>query len=143
MTKYANDNQLTAFKGRKLNKKKPVLVYRNLNRKGKVYSLLQNGLVVAYATAICLVDCEFIVRKAGCEKVKKEKRKNVHAFIKGTVSGSCMGTTAKRNDLPVTVSYNPYENSTFMGNTCGKKFPLKGAMAVIINKDGVKASYTH
>lgn len=139
----ANDNVIIPFKGRKLDKKKPVLVYRNLNRKGKVFSLLQKGLVVAYTTAICLTDCTFIVRATGRNKVIREKRKNVHAFIKGTVSGSCMGTTALRNDLPVKVSYNPYENDSFMGDTCGKKFKLKGAMAVIINKDGVKASYTN
>ena len=142
-TIYANDNVLIPNKGRKIDESKPVLVYRNLNRKGKVYSLLQKGLVVAYTTAVCLRDCEFIVRETGRKKVKREKKKNVHAFIKGFVTGSCMGTTAKRNDLPVTVSYNPYTDKSFIGKSACHTYPLKGAMAVIINNEGVKASYTH
>lgn len=141
--KYANDNEIVPFKNRTINPDKPVLVYRNLNRKGKVYSILQDGLVRGLTTAICLTDCEFVVRQTGNKRVREEKRKNVHAFIKGMISGSCMGTTAKRNDLPVKVTYNPYKNNTFMGSVSANEFPLKGAMAVIINSEGVKASYTH
>ena len=106
-----------------------------------MYSIKQNNLVVAHALRLCLTNVHFIVNEKGRQKVIETKQKNVHAFIKGFVKGSCMGTTAKRNDLPVTVYYNPYKTKTFINKSYNK--PLKGALAVIADENSVKASYTY
>lgn len=137
---YADDNETFSYKERAIDFKKPVLVYRNLNKKGKWYSIKQFGKVVAHSTALCLHTCDFIVNEKGRQKVLSSKQKSVHAFIKGFYTSSGMGTTAKRNDLPITLIYNPYDKGYFYG-TLYPNHPLKGARFVILNKDGIKASY--
>tara|TARA_A100001011_G_scaffold127031_1_gene133917 strand:+ start:1954 stop:2208 length:255 start_codon:yes stop_codon:yes gene_type:complete len=56
-------------------------------------------------------DCYFHVDMKGREKVIREKRKNVHAFIKGFLQNAeCVDT-----DRPATeVTYNPYKYETFV-----------------------------
>ena len=88
-----------------INPAKPVYVYRNLHK--KCLSVRQGGIVRCHAKNVVLKDCDFIVWKAGQTKVRKEKKKNVHAFLFGYVSTS---TTA--NSLLDfgwhSVYYNPY-----------------------------------
>ena len=65
-------------------------IYRNLNRKGYVYSLKamegpHKGRVVALATAITVVDARFVVSDAGRERARKEGQRNVHAGVVGNV----------------------------------------------------------
>ena len=94
-----------------INRSKPVLVYRNLRhgRKSRpLYSVCQDGRVVSHVHSIMLRDARFIVRESGRQRVLKENRKNVHAFIKGYVTSSGMGTD-KFGRLPVQVVYNPYD----------------------------------
>lgn len=52
-----------------------------------------------------------------------------------------MGTTAKRNDLPVTIKYSPFDTYGFHFIHCNRVSEVKEAMFVIVNKEGVKASY--
>jgi hypothetical protein len=141
--KFANDNIITPFKNRVIDEKQPVLLYRNLTRKGRIYSLKQNGLVVAHTTAICLKNVEFVINKAGKKQAIKTKIRNVHAFIKGYVTGSGMGTTAKVNCLPVVVKYDPFSELGFYHELTIKKKEMRGALFVIANHEGVKAAYTH
>jgi hypothetical protein len=88
-----------------INPAKPVYVYRNLHK--KCLSVKQGGIVRCHAKNVVLKDCDFIVWIAGQTKVRKEKKKNVHAFLFGYVSTS---TTA--NELLDfgwhSVYYNPY-----------------------------------
>ena len=39
---------ITPYKSREIDYSTPVKIYRNLNKKGKVYSIQQNGLVVGH-----------------------------------------------------------------------------------------------
>lgn len=71
------------YKGREIDYTKPVRVYRNLNKKGQVYSIQQNGVVVAHTKEFVLKDVKFIINKAGKERAIKTKTRNVHAFIEG------------------------------------------------------------
>jgi len=84
---------------------KPVYVYRNLHK--KCLSVRQRGIVRCHAKNVVLKDCDFIVWKAGQTKVRKEKKKNVHAFLFGYVS-----TGEAANELLdfgwESVYYNPY-----------------------------------
>tara|TARA_B100001564_G_C20653113_1_gene677847 strand:- start:995 stop:1369 length:375 start_codon:yes stop_codon:yes gene_type:complete len=83
---------------------KPVKVYRNLHK--GCWSIKQNGLVKAHSDEINLFDCDFLVNEKNRQKVIKEKRKNVHAFVKGYIWNTPV-------DLIKQASYNPYVNNYF------------------------------
>ncbi len=76
------------FKGFDLSK--PVRVYRNLKHGRKtrpLYSIMQGGRVIARRHRVLLSGkndyCIFVVNEAGRQRVLKQKRKNVHAFVAG------------------------------------------------------------
>lgn len=84
-------------------------VYRNLHK--GMYSIRQDGVVVAHAPSVVLANPTFKVSTAGRERVRKEKRKNVHAIVRGELVG--IGETPCFAD-PILVTYNPYKNETFV-----------------------------
>lgn len=137
------DNIITPFKGRTLDTTKYLEVYRNLHKKGRVYSIRQNGLVVAHTTAICLSNVEFIVNSSGKKKAIKTMERNVHAYIKGGYQTHALGRTAKDNTLPIEVKYNPFNDLGFYAANKKKKVELTGAKCCIINQDGVRAAYAY
>jgi hypothetical protein len=109
-------------------------VYRNLHN-GK-WSLQQkiNGswLVVAHCDHVLLSNCELKVSEAGRQRVIKEKKKNVHAFIIGDLEAwegeGFKGRDPEMNDgttfsdrylphssnRPVGLTYNPYTFESFV-----------------------------
>jgi len=132
-----------------------VQVYRNLNKKlssqlgngidpkvvgdQPVYSVRgDDGLVKAHYCHFVLHDCVFRVSEKGKQRVRDEKRKNVHAYIQGR---ECWNEEEKRWEYigpdcnyvnapnTVTVSYNPYENDAFIRTDTGE--PLTKAEVVI------------
>lgn len=141
-------NRITLFKDREIDFYKPVMVYRNLNRKGKVYSIKQNGLVVAHTTCLTMSNCEFKVNQSGKKRALETTQRNVHAYIEGKITlRGIMGTTAElaeeRNyNLPAKISYYPFDEKGFVcENLSDEPYEVKGAMGVIINKYGVSAAY--
>ena len=95
---------------------KKVRVYFNLHK--KVYSVQdrKTGLVIAHLDNITLEDVKFNVRQGGRNKVLKEKKKNVHAFIEGTI---CCPVLAQGIEYGVT--YNPYKYDSFVTRNDEKK----------------------
>lgn len=93
-----------ADKRYKIDRSKPVKVYRNLHK--GCWSIKQNGLVKAHSDEVNLFDCNFLVNEKNRQKVIKEKRKNVHAFVKGYIWNTPV-------DLIKQASYNPYANNYF------------------------------
>ena len=93
---------------------KPVQVYRNLHK--NCWSVRQCGKVKAHTNYLCLQDVEFVVQHAGREKVLREKKKNVHAFVKGfLISGrECDKITEEIDWTQTVVNYNPYKEPHFM-----------------------------
>ena len=94
-----------------------VKVYRNLNRKGVVWSLKdpKTGLVVDRVTTAYLSNAKMLVSEVGRMRVLKERRKNVHAYVKGTrlkCAPKVSGWTR--------VAYNPYRQENFETST-GRK----------------------
>lgn len=100
-----------------------VEVYYNLHR--SCWSIRQGGLVLGHAQGITLADCVFKVSESGRQRVLREKRKNVHAVIAGSVT-SVEGFEPRRNrklpkfvpfplllDQVSLVSYNPFKGSNF------------------------------
>ena len=94
-------------------------VYFNLRK--NLFSVRQNGLVVAHKRFILLEDAVFKVSQAGRARVLREKRKNVHAMVKGIVSKQFVD---KYDGLAY---YNPYKTETFVD---AKGNPLLGAKFV-------------
>lgn len=88
-----------------------VFIYRNLHRKGVVWSVkdCKTNLVVARETIVKLKDVKLKVSQAGRIRVLLQKRKNVHA--------GASGTWMKRlpKDLKwIKAYYNPYKTETFV-----------------------------
>jgi hypothetical protein len=94
---------------------RPVFVYRNLHK--KCLSVQQDGIVRCHVDNIVLEDAEFRVSKAGQKRVRDEKKKNVHAKVKGMVVAN-----------PVEILqlgwqpayYNPYKTDEFTDVESGR-----------------------
>jgi len=91
-----------------------VMVYYNLHK--HTFSVQKNGLVVLHADFVVLSDVEFRVRRGGKEKVRKEKSKNVHAFVIGMIEDYCEYPCENIPNLDggQVISYNPYVNDSFV-----------------------------
>jgi hypothetical protein len=119
-----------------------VRVYRNLNK--GCYSVQQKSQgrgtwrVVCYAPHLELLMPQFVVSTAGRERVLREQRKNVHAFVIGHLShytGIYSDSPIERNRLPC-VRYNPYKADAFLlGNT---RNAVDSARVAILYPDEVR-----
>jgi len=91
-----------------------VMVYYNLHK--KTFSVQYKGKIVLYADYVKLGNVEFRVREGGKEKVRQEKRKNVHAFVIGDLMDYCQypceNMPPETNDKIIT--YNPYKYDSFV-----------------------------
>ena len=104
---------------------KRVYVYWNLHR--KLWSVKQGGKVKGHTASICLKDCRFLVGKAGQARVRREKKKNVHAGVSGYLAMNAEFCNADYNkDRDCFVMYNPYKHDTFVQRTgvCDDKYPV-------------------
>jgi len=99
-----------------------VSVYWNLHK--KCYSIKNSvGIVQHHARSVWLADVTFRVQQGGRQRVIKEGRKNVHAFIAGKLlahskdDGDRVFTQLDYHfDMSgsSTVTYNPYKNRYFL-----------------------------
>lgn len=88
-----------------------VFCYRNLNRKGVVWSVksTKSGLVVDRAKTVYLSNVDLVVSEAGRQRVLRQKRKNVHAGTRGVrLKSAPRGVKWQR------ASYNPYKGPSFI-----------------------------
>lgn len=87
-----------------------VRVYWNLHKKVWSIQSCKTGLVIDHSDVVHLEDVKFVVRKAGQQRVRKEGKKNVHAFAVGNLCSS--------EEFPLfgwyKVTYNPYKHETFV-----------------------------
>ena len=96
-------------------------VYRNLHK--KCFSVRRKGKVIEYIydsgmhrrrVELYLINAQFVVQPAGRERVRREKRKNVHAFVRGTAMP--FGGLQRKSLIGNCVSriiYDPYTMTTF------------------------------
>ena len=95
---------------------KKVMVYYNLHK--QTFSVRYDNKVILHADYVKLGDVEFRVRSGGNEKVRKEKSKNVHAFVIGTLleycEYPCDNIPNPTSDKIVT--YDPYKHNSFVYN---------------------------
>lgn len=137
---------MTPVKNRTIDYGCRVKVYRNLHKKGRWYSIMQFGLVVAHAQQLMLGDAVFKVSQAGRRRVLKTGRKNVHAFVTGCIAkNGLMGMLeSDGKPLPAKVTYNPRAGDThfMVNNLTTDGYEIASARAVCINEHGVTAAYT-
>jgi len=93
---------------------KKVMVYYNLHK--HTFSVTYKGVVILHADYVKLKNVEFRVREGGKEKVRREKSKNVHAFVIGELLDYCEFPC---EDIPTepsnkVVTYNPYKYNSFV-----------------------------
>jgi hypothetical protein len=103
----------------------PVDIYWNLHK--HLYSVraragAHKGRVIAHMTEVALTNVKFHVDQKGRERVINEKRKNVHAYLRG------QWTFQDTNIDGYTVTYNPYKYTSFVVSTT--KNPISNAPRV-------------
>ena len=62
-----------------------VEVYFNLHKKLFSVRSVATGRVMFHTYEVCIDNPKFVVRKAGRDKVLRERKKNVHAFVRGDI----------------------------------------------------------
>jgi len=107
-----------------------VEVYRNLHN--GTHSVRRNGKVVKHLQhwqSLYLQNVTFAVQPAGREKVRREGKKNVHAFVRGQVilpsTMNCFTETFKEKCNYV-ITYNPYHMEHFGTNINTSETDKKG-----------------
>jgi hypothetical protein len=110
-----------------------VRVYRNLRRGCYSVQIRDGGewRVAAHTTRLDLRDARFEVSEKGRQRVVRERRKNVHAWIIGTVDRG-----PEVWDMAELVGYNPYNAPTFV-TAAGR--PVRTAWWCRLDPDGVQA----
>ncbi|AHJ87634.1 hypothetical protein Bp8pC_204 [Bacillus phage Bp8p-C] len=100
-------------------------VYFNLHK--KVFSVKQNEKVVCHSSIVILSDVTFKVNQKGRDKVLKENRKNVHAYVIGTLT---QDVKAHIDETYREATYNPYKFNSFIDKETHQ--PISTANTVIL-----------
>lgn len=105
-------------------------VYFNLHK--HVWSCMVRGIVQRHSEHVFVSAAEFVVRAAGHRKVLEQKRKNVHAFVRGreTSEDALLG---RRLSNAVQISYNPFKGAHFYRKDTGEV--VKSASLVELRPD--------
>jgi hypothetical protein len=110
-------------------------VYRNLHK--DCFSIRKNGLVVGYIydedDKLNMKDVKFVVQPAGRAKVLRERRKNVHAFLRGIYTAPMESVDAWQ----YRASYNPYKMDSFFTTFGGSDTPIHSAKRVTLSRGKV------
>lgn len=116
-----------------------VFVYKNLHK--DCYSVRDESTrrVVAHQDFVHLTDVAFKVSEAGRQRVLRERRKNVHAGVRGNrllrVRLSTLSTAYQSLSGWQRVCYDPYKGPSF---TCEGK-PVSRASEALLTPQGVFA----
>ena len=86
-----------------------IRAYYNLQRKCFSVQDYKTGLVTEHTDKLFVTNAMFVVRESGNKKVKREGRKNVHAFVNGIRQSEWVEPTIS----PLEVAYNPYTMNFF------------------------------
>ena len=108
-------------------------VYKNLHKNTWSIRSRTTGRVVEHADNVLVRAATFVVQPAGRQRVLKEQRKNVHAFVRGIITPLPRITTF---DPPcdVQVKYNPYHADHFYEVDTGEA--VTQASLVVLDTEG-------
>jgi hypothetical protein len=101
-------------------------IYWNLHK--KIWSIRHNGIVIEHLDNVFVEDVSFVVQPAGRRKVRKTRRKNVHAFVRGEIADKFEINNLQR------VRYNPYQHTSFVDAETSK--PIHSASQVFLSEEG-------
>lgn len=115
-----------------------VEVYRNLHKGTFSIRSVKTGKVIGHADVVELKDAKFVVRQGGRKRVLLEKKKNVHAFVRGTLVG--MYSNVPSSFLSEFMDwqdayYNPYKCETFVNYHTHE--PIHRAETVILHDNQI------
>ena len=90
-----------------------VEVYFNLHKHTFSIRSCKTGKVMCHADRVHIKDPEFVVRQSGRERVLREGKKNVHAFVRGEAT---YFTDFEYEKCPTldSIRYNPYKYTGFV-----------------------------
>lgn len=129
-----------------------VRVFKNLN-KGCLSILATSGeyrgKVIAYANAVLIRQCEFIVSEKSRQRAVKEGVRNVHAFCQGELVDLDLIETRYPVEMPETpwvgghedltprrVRYNPFYKATFFD--AATEEPIYRSNLALIDRSGAR-----
>lgn len=90
-----------------------VKLYFNLHKKCLSVKDKKTGLIIAHMDHVLIHNAKFKVSEKGRQRVLRERRKNVHAFIEGEICFDKDFTIDNLDTFGVAY-YNPYTTSTFV-----------------------------
>ena len=107
-----------------------VFIYFNLHK--QVFSIKSRttNRVIMHDNGIVLHDATFKVSQAGRERVLRERRKNVHAGVQGTLMGTGLNDMLYKSKEAREATYNPYKYTSFVDKLTGK--PLETCARVFL-----------
>ena len=113
---------------------KKMYIYRNLHK--HCWSIRYGGKIIEHAFDVLISYPEFSVSKKGNSRVRLEKQKNVHAYIKALPNNVSTGTesTLAIPSSACRATYNPYLHETFVFKDSSE--PVLSAKACWLLKDG-------
>ena len=82
-------------------------VYFNLHK--LIWSIRHRGKVIQHTESVLMRNCVFHVSESGRQKVLADRRRRVHAWVKGEL----VDTDLPNPGLSTQVSYNPYKGPHF------------------------------
>lgn len=104
-------------------------IYWNLHK--KCFSVKYRGKVIKHFHNAIVAVPEFRVSAAGRERVRRERKKTVHAYI---VSSDIVFLPAPTFTVPkITAKYNPYKNESFVDNEGNALYNAHEARLSIFN----------
>lgn len=89
-----------------------VKIYWNSNK--RLFSVMHKGKVIAHAYSFELFEVTYKVNANGRDKVRSQKRKNVHAYICGRLID--LNFDAMVDPDARQAHYNPYQDDRFKDN---------------------------
>ena len=69
----------------------------------------KTGRVVAHVPSVAVINARFVVQEGGRQRVLRERRKNVHAYVRGQVALAIPPGMSQGRQI----RYNPYEMDHF------------------------------
>ena len=96
---------------------KPVRIYKNLHK--GCLSVQQDGIVRCHADNVVVKNATFKVSEAGRQRVIREKKKSVHAFVVGYVINA-RETDHVDDSHWANMTYNPYKTAGFTKRETGE-----------------------
>ena len=116
---------VTIMEPKKIDRSRKVEVYFNLHK--KCWSIRQAGVPVVHADFVEIKEPQFVVQQGGNARVRREKKKNVHAFVRGYLTER-VGIFPKNQKL---VTYNPYKHTSFVER--GSDKPICSAQYAVLD----------